>query len=73
MPEMTEGDLRADGAAVYEDETDYDYRQLFRDSFAALPEAIPSGKKLWSDRSSHRCRYVYAALLMMSWKAYSPN
>ena len=65
MPEMTEGDLRADGAAVYEDETDYDYRQLFRDSLAAPAEAPPSGKEFCTEESSRRFKYGYAAVLLM--------
>lgn len=50
---------------MYEDETDYDYRQLFRDSLAAPAEAPPSGKEFCTEESSRRFKYGYAAVLLM--------
>ncbi|KAI4750443.1 hypothetical protein E4T52_17353 [Aureobasidium sp. EXF-3400] len=51
-----------DGAPVYKDEIEYDYRELFRESLAALPEHPRSDTEFWTDERLRKFKYVYAAL-----------
>lgn len=50
------------GVAVYDDETEYDYRELFHISLTALPEHPLSDKEFWTDERLGKFKYVYAAL-----------
>jgi hypothetical protein len=50
------------GAPVYADDTEYDYRRLFREGLAAREEHPFSDKEYWNEDHLRQFKYVYAAL-----------
>ncbi|CAD0098397.1 unnamed protein product [Aureobasidium mustum] len=50
------------GVSVFNDPTQYDYRQIFREGFAALPEHSPSDSEYWTEDRARLFKYVYAVL-----------